>query len=396
MQIILKLTTACNLRCVYCSEGDQQEERMPEVLFRKLVDDLPELLSELGVKEAEFLFHGGEPLLYGKEEMEHLVCYAREHLPDYNLRFLMQTNGSLIDDAWIQFFRENGISVGISFDGYPEIHDKNRRTKSDEPTAAHVLHNIQKMRKAGLSCGTLMVVNSTDNLDADKLFDFIRDYGLQPKIQPVVPCGRALGRNDARQIAESYAGLMKHLFTRALAENMHRGIQPLDEMMDAILGIAPVRECSYNGSCGRNFICLYPDGNAGFCGRDNFARQLVYGSLYQSSLRTLYHSANAERIRARQTYLEKHDCKDCVEWELCHGGCAFEAMNSFGMVETKYANCAMRKELAHFLRTDGITLLKEALVREKTSRRKLIKVQRQMLKEVDAWKPDEVTVLGGN
>ena len=138
MQIILKLTTACNLHCVYCSEGDQRVATLPQEIFFKLVDELPAILEQSGSKDAEFLFHGGEPLLYGRDHLKTLIEYAKENLPAFNVRFLMQTNGTLIDDAWIKFFVENEISVGVSLDGYPELHDKNRRTKNDEPTAEKI------------------------------------------------------------------------------------------------------------------------------------------------------------------------------------------------------------------------------------------------------------------
>lgn len=395
MQIILKLTTACNLGCVYCIEGDQKEIRMPEKIFFKCVDELPELLSSVGTKDAEFLFHGGEPLLYGRDSLGRLVDYAREHLPEYNVRFLLQTNGTLIDDNWIDFFVQRKISVGVSLDGYPEIHDKTRRTKSGNPTAADILQNIKKMREAHLKVGTLMVMNSAEEVDADKLFDFIKEHDLQPKIHPVVPCGRASNRKDTDEIASAYVTVMKRLFERALSENMSETIQPLDEIMNAILGITPVCECSYNGSCGKGFLCLYPDGIAGFCGRDNLARKFVYGNLYEHSLTELYNSVNARRIRARQDYLKDHDCKGCIEWKLCHGGCAFEALNSYGKLETRFPNCETRRELIQYLRTDGMKLMKDALVREKVRLRRTIQTKRAMLGEIDILVTGEEAEIRG-
>lgn len=384
MQIILKLTTACNLNCAYCIEGDQKAERLPEDLFFKLVDELPELLEKIKTKDAEFLFHGGEPLLYGKDNLDHLISYAINHLSDFNVRFLMQTNGTLIDDEWIDFFKEKKISVGISMDGYPEIHDAKRRTKADEPTAGLILGNLEKMRAVGLYPGTLMVMDSAENIDADKLFDFIRNHHLKPKIHPVIPCGRAADRKDTKSVYSAYSALMKRMLERTLSEGANEIIQPLDEMVNAILGIEPIRECSYNGTCGKSFICLYPDGEVGFCGRDNLSRHLVYGNIREKSLTELYHSENAVRIRGRQEYLKTHDCKDCAEWELCHGGCAFEAMNASGCLEAKYANCQERKEFLHYLRTEGIKLMKAALVREKKTLRKALNVKRQALGEIDA------------
>ena len=95
MQIILKMTTACNLNCVYCSEGNQPAKTLPEEIFFKLVDELPPLLEQVGTKDAEFLFHGGEPMLYGRDKLQ-----------------------TLIDDEWIKFFKAEGISPGVSLDDY--------------------------------------------------------------------------------------------------------------------------------------------------------------------------------------------------------------------------------------------------------------------------------------
>ena len=181
MQIILKLTTACNLNCVYCSEGDTDPKTLPPEIFFKLVDEFPEVLEQTESRDAEFLFHGGEPMLYGRENLKILIDYARENLKDYNVRFLMQTNGTLINEDWIKFFKEEDISVGVSLDGYPELHDKNRRTKADEPTAEKVLQNLKLMQDFGLNAGTLMVLNSAEEIDIDRLFEFIRENKLQPK-----------------------------------------------------------------------------------------------------------------------------------------------------------------------------------------------------------------------
>ena len=104
MQIIVKLTTACNLSCSYCSEGDQVPMRLPKEIFYKLVRDIPDFCCSGEDARVEFLFHGGEPMLYGREELRKLVCYARENLPRLDIKFLMQTNGTLIDADWIKFF----------------------------------------------------------------------------------------------------------------------------------------------------------------------------------------------------------------------------------------------------------------------------------------------------
>ena len=389
MQIILKMTTACNLNCVYCSEGDNAPQFLPKEIFYKLVDELPPLLDLRKTKDAEFLFHGGEPMLYGKENLKALIDYAKKNLPAYNVKFLMQTNGTLIDDDWINFFKAENISVGISLDGYPELHDKNRRTKNNEPTAEKILNNLQKLRAAGMNVGTLMVLNSAENLDADKLFDFVKKYDLQPKIHSVVACGRAKNRKDTGEVYSAWVELMKKLLARSLAEDNPQIIDPLDEIYNTILGIEPMRECSFNGSCGVNFMSLYPDGAVGFCGRDNSARLFIYGNLRENTLSELYNSANAEKIRARQDFLKNNSCKNCADWKFCHGGCSFEAVNFFGTLEAKYPHCAERKKFLQWLQTDGLKLVKAAFVREKTKLRNQIQQKQNLFSEIDNWKAEE-------
>ena len=383
MQIILKLTTNCNLACAYCSEGDKEPKTLPEEYLYKLADDIVDFSENTDERKFDFLFHGGEPTLYGRDKLSRFIDYAHKKLENFDINFMMQTNGYLIDDDWIQFFKKESIGVGVSLDGYPEIHDKFRRTKNGEPTAAKITANIKAMQAAGLSIGTLMVLNSDEEIDAQKLFDFIQEENLSPKIHPVIPCGRAYGRKDAPGIYEKYILLMERLFELALKNNMTNRIQPLDELMDAILGVAPVKECSFNGSCGKNFMCLYPDGAVGFCGRAGGAKELIYGNIQNSTLFELYNSDNAKRLKNRQAYLKENDCKDCKEWDFCHGGCAFEALNSFGKIESKYENCAGRKRLLAFLRGKGLKILKEALVREKVRLRKNIRSKREIVKSID-------------
>ena len=383
MQIILKLTTACNLKCVYCSEGEREIENLEKEVFYKLVDELPELLKHVDDCTAEFLFHGGEPLLYGRENILTLINYARENLKNYKTKFLMQTNGTLIDDDWIRFFDDEQIEIGVSIDGYQEIHDENRRTKNNEPTLKKILENLKKLREAKINFGTLMVLNSAEKIDDEKLFKFIRENDLQIKIHSVTACGRAAERKDTKKIYAAYVELMKKILKRALEDDATKIIEPLDEILNAILGINPIRECSYNGTCGKNFISIYPDGEVGFCGRDNFSRNFIYGNLNNEKLIDLYNSENARKIRDRQKYLKENDCKNCDEWELCHGGCSFEAVNAFDSLNAKYENCVERKNFIKWLRTEGLKILKAALIREKIKYRESLKIKRKIFNEID-------------
>ena len=386
MQVIVKLTTGCNLKCVYCSEGNIDKEDLSIETLYKLIDELPILLNKYKDNNIDLLWHGGESLIVGKKYLSEVMQYAQNKLKEYNLHFLMQTNGTLIDDEWIELFEKFNVGLGISLDGYKDLHDKNRLTKNGQPTFNTILNNIIKLKNKGISVGTLMVLNTKEKIDVDKLFRFIKQYDLHPNIHPVIPCGRAKteDKKEIDMIYNNYINLMSSLYEKIMEDDEIIIIEPLNEIMDAILGITSIRECSFNGSCGNKFICLYANGDVGFCGRaitlDN--DNLIYGNLKNDDLIDLYESANADKIRQRQKYLKNNDCKNCLEWDLCHGGCSFEAVNFSGNLYSKYPHCELRKKLIYFFRTKGLELLKQHLLKQKRQCRIQIKCKQELLEEI--------------
>lgn len=92
MEIVVKLTTGCNLRCVYCSEGDKPLMVLKKEYLYKLIDELPAFLEARQDKKITLLWHGGEPMSVGMAYLQQVMDYAKEKLKDYELVFQMQTN----------------------------------------------------------------------------------------------------------------------------------------------------------------------------------------------------------------------------------------------------------------------------------------------------------------
>lgn len=384
MQLIVKLTNFCNLRCSYCSEGECATPRfINKQILLKLIDYVDDLLAFKKDQDIDFLWHGGEPLAYPKKDLIEVMDYAIQRLSSkYKVKFLMQTNLTLLDEQWITIIKRFKIGVGVSLDGYQELHDINRKTADNRPTFHLVYDNIEKLKENDIIPGILMVLNTSQKIDIDKLFDVIKKLKVPCKIHPVIPCGRAKNRTDIQQVSSNYVKLMKKIFIRMFEEERPLPIEPLDNLMDAILEKRTVRECSFAGNCGQSFMCVFSDGGVGFCGRKSDDFNLGYGSLNESTLLELYNSSNAVRIRNRQKYLQEHDCKYCDIFGLCHGGCSFEAAVSNGVPEAKFSNCKFRKELVGFLKTDGLRILKKYLISEKRRHLELLSEKKKLLKEL--------------
>ena len=114
----------------------------------------------------------------------------------------IQTNGTLLDDAWCEFFRENGWLVGISLDGPPEAHDLYRRDRQGGPTFEAVMRSVALLQKHGVEWNALAVVNRRNADDPAGFYRFFRSIGCRfLQFTPVVE--RILPHDDGRQLASA-------------------------------------------------------------------------------------------------------------------------------------------------------------------------------------------------
>ena len=68
--------------------------------------------------EVTVAWQGGEPTLMGLDFYRKAIEYQKKYRkPGMTFENTMQTNGTLLDDEWCQFFKENNFLIGISIDG---------------------------------------------------------------------------------------------------------------------------------------------------------------------------------------------------------------------------------------------------------------------------------------
>lgn len=123
MKVVLHLTTKCNLRCKYCYAPHQHRATMEPETAKQGID----LAIELGQTSACVSYFGGEPLLR-YELIEELTRYAREQgrRAGTQMHFRLSTNGTLLDEKNLKFFKDNNVLFAISLDGDQQAHDAQR------------------------------------------------------------------------------------------------------------------------------------------------------------------------------------------------------------------------------------------------------------------------------
>jgi uncharacterized protein len=118
----------------------------------------------------DVIWHGGEPLSAGREQLAALMA------PFAGVRHHVQTNATLIDDAWCEFFAAHDVRVGISIDG-PASQNGARVSRGGRPAYRAIVRGTERLRRHGLEFSAIAVVADPDPSGAAELYEFFVELG---------------------------------------------------------------------------------------------------------------------------------------------------------------------------------------------------------------------------
>lgn len=187
------------------------------------------------------LWHAGEPLAVGLEFFEHATRIIHECNPcGVRLCQTIQTNGTLIDEAWCRFFAREKILVGLSVDGPAVVHDHHRRNRGNGPTHAGVMRGLNLLKKHGLPLHAIAVLTPHSLNFADEIFDFFARVGFQSvgfnleETEGVHTSAFGGHKAEASPSREKYKAFMSRLFERWRHAGMRPRIREFESMSFAI------------------------------------------------------------------------------------------------------------------------------------------------------------------
>jgi uncharacterized protein len=142
----LSIAHNCNMNCKYCfAGGGIYEERslMSKDTAKKCID----YFFKYARKDAPTMsvnFFGGEPLL-NKEVLIYSTDYINARSKDLNMKvkYILTTNGTIMDDEILDVIIKNNMTINISIDGDETIHNANRIFVDGRPTFNIVEKNIK-------------------------------------------------------------------------------------------------------------------------------------------------------------------------------------------------------------------------------------------------------------
>lgn len=165
-EFIVKIASRCNLNCSYCyvyNKGDLTWKERPAIMsnttFQILMERIRHHCHLSGQKLVSITFHGGEPCLVGPEQLDLWCALARRMMNGVaGIRFYIQTNGTLLNPAWLDVFRKHDVQVGISMDGPRELHNVYRLDHAGRGSYDAVAQGLRLLREANMPFSILSVI----------------------------------------------------------------------------------------------------------------------------------------------------------------------------------------------------------------------------------------------
>jgi uncharacterized protein len=333
--VLAKPTGAiCNLDCEYCFFL-AKEALYPGSRFH-MSDELLEtyirqLIESHRSAEVTVAWQGGEPTLMGLDFYRRAVELERKHQrPGTTIQNTMQTNGTLLNDAWCEFFREHHFLVGLSLDGPPDMHDAYRKDKGGHPTFEKVLRGARLMRQHKVEFNILTTVNSANADHPREVYRFLRDDVGTQFIQfiPIVERVNADGHTGFQEgstvthrsvTAEQWGRFLIAVFDEWVGRDVGAVfVQMFDAALASWVG-APPSMCIFAETCG-HALALEHNGDLYSC--DHFVEpKYLLANIQQQQMIDLVASEQQHQFGlAKRDTLPRY-CRECEVRFACHGEC---------------------------------------------------------------------------
>lgn len=333
ISITIKPTDACNMRCKHCyhAEDGFDNLRLPIEKIKFLLEKASEEYTRVNV-----LIHGGEPTLLGSKYIEEIIAIEKQIRLHKDVLFTntLQTNGLLIDEAWIEIFRSNKINLGISFDGF---HNDILRVNTDK-----VFRNIMMLKEKQINFAILCVET---NLTIEKLienYEWFKKYELSYKILPVFEAGYAKNHTSYFIEEKIYAEELSKFYKYWLedAECSIR-VNTVEEFLKLFI---TKKKLKFSSSCIGHRLGICADGSVYPCGRP-YDKKFLLGKLGDRERLSDYFETEGYYNLLRINNERQEKCrKVCEYFEICGGGCISNSILD-GSYTSIYGKSCMKSKL---------------------------------------------------
>lgn len=334
----LNVTEKCNLDCSYCFERESNVYTKRRVMdwevAKKAIDEFISLVSDHKQERVDIRFFGGEPLLNWKL-VKQCLDYSREKMPsNIKVAYLLNTNGTLINEEIAKTLHQFGVHTALSIDGVGEYHDKARMYKNGQGSFAVIDRNIDLLIENQCEFGCAVVCADHNLPHLNKLIDYLKkkqdetkhrmnvnfslvkmvkedenSLSVEKKVDYLLNAVKYAQENDVR----CNGGLTHFVFRRLIRGSVG----------------------SFCAGIGGE-VSVDPEGNIFSC----CSLEAKLGTL--DNLRAVFKTKEYSELLSRRPG-NIRQCKGCEIEGLCAGGCLADVVWSSGGIHGDYPSCEQQK-----------------------------------------------------
>jgi len=377
--VILKFVNTCNLGCKYCyvfKSRTTRYEGLQKIIsfetYEALLDRIVEHCEQYDIKSFAIVFHGGEPLLFGIENFKKLVALNEKKIKDtgINIGFCVQTNGTLMNAEFADFFSKNNIQVGFSFDGYEEIHNKNRVFKNSEKGSYEAVRKgIEVYKAAQQPIDILSVIN--ENSNPSRFYEELKGIGVNSCSLLLKDADYTNWDNAKTQPIANWLIALFDIWCNDTSDNKPE-IAPFTILINLLLGF----EEKSNDSFGRRentSITVLSDGQIRVTGtEDEFenvqfhsfnVKRNSFSEIFEEKVFRMYYDLHSDDVLCKI-------CQKCKIVDICGGGTLSHRYSKENYFNNPTVYCDVMKILTTYIQHSLIDKMPVEL-REKLKLQKL-------------------------
>lgn len=327
MNLTLHITERCNMRCSYCT----QEHTAREMTLRTALAavDLSvrmkgDLLIPSGCMHTGLSFFGGEPLL-NRELIERTVRYCEEIRSRTGdvFKYVIVTNGTLLDESFLEFSALNKIEIGLSHDGL--MHDMSRRN-GDGSSSFELLDEkisllLKFLPKSAAMCTIHPLYVSRLSESVEWLFERgFRDIRVTP----------AIGENtqwtpEALRVLDEQYRIISDLYVKWTSAGIDFSLPVFDVKIKS--HIMDGRGINQTCRFGQKQLSIAPDGRIYPCVQFLDQAEFLMGDVFGGMI-----SENVKRVM-EIGQREPEECQNCVLKKRCKYNCCCQNRVTTGFIE---------------------------------------------------------------
>ncbi|MDR9826797.1 anaerobic sulfatase maturase [Vibrio sp. FNV 38] len=353
----------CNLDCSYCyylnhntgMKDPMSEERLDQVISAHI------RAQPTYTRSVDFIWHGGEPMLRGLAFYKAAITKQQRYSNGKLISNTIQTNGTLINESWARFFKQQQFMVGISLDGPHLFNDIARIDLKGQSSFERTLRGMTILKQHQVEFNTLTVVNNRTFRHGAHIYRFLRDSGSRYlQFQPCIDHELDRRTNYNWSLSgEEWGTFLCEVFDQWCQQDIGLVYVQFFENCLMILLEQPSQMCHHAKTCGQQLM-MESNGDVFSCDHYGYDEYQL-GNIENTPLQQMINSD-----QQRQFGLDKHHalptvCQACDFLPLCQGGCPKNRTGTTAQGETTNLLCEgykmfFRHALPRLLKmTDAIT-----------------------------------------